>query len=71
MLFVHTVIGNMERTGFMMQFSFVRPHMPAFDTAFTAVCKSVEKIDHMLFGDRHSFCTVRMMLTCCSHCVAP
>ena len=54
-----------------MQFSFVRPDMPAFDTAFTAVCKGVEKIDHMLFGDRHSFNAVRLMLTWCSHFMAP
>ncbi len=45
-----------------MQFPFFGPHMAALFAPLSAVCERVEKIDHVLFGDRYLLGTVRLLL---------
>lgn len=47
-----------------MQFPFFGPHVSAFFALFTTVCKRMEKVDHMLFGNGYLLGTVRLMLAC-------
>lgn len=54
-----------------MQFPFFGPDVTAFLALFTPVCERMKKVDHMLFGDRYFFSTVRLLLACCSHSDAP